>query len=108
MPRRLGDAHLGGHAGLERAVGVLDLAARGQPPRLGIERGTDPGDALDPQTRRDRNSTRLNSSHMSISYAVFCLKKKKKTTEQTLLPIQTYDITNYARQSSNVIHHSQD
>src|SRR5690242_21328890 len=27
---------------------------------------------------RDRKSTRLNSSHMSISYAVFCLKKKKK------------------------------
>src|SRR6266480_5496924 len=30
--------------------------------------------------RPDRKSTRLNSSHMSISYAVFCLKKKKKTT----------------------------
>src|SRR5690242_20935467 len=29
----------------------------------------------------DRKSTRLNSSHMSISYAVFCLKKKKKTKE---------------------------
>src|SRR5438477_3946623 len=28
--------------------------------------------------RRDRKSTRLNSSHMSISYAVFCLKKKKR------------------------------
>src|SRR5574337_855046 len=28
--------------------------------------------------RRDRKSTRLNSSHHSISYAVFCLKKKKK------------------------------
>src|SRR5690242_21169452 len=31
---------------------------------------------------RDRKSTRLNSSHMSISYAVFCLKKKKKNTKQ--------------------------
>src|SRR5438477_9157192 len=30
--------------------------------------------------RRDRKSTRLNSSHMSISYAVFCLKKKKLKT----------------------------
>src|SRR5690242_21608078 len=30
------------------------------------------------QVERDRKSTRLNSSHMSISYAVFCLKKKKK------------------------------
>src|SRR5256885_5825073 len=28
----------------------------------------------------DRKSTRLNSSHLVISYAVFCLKKKKKTT----------------------------
>src|SRR5437773_7352829 len=28
---------------------------------------------------RDRKSTRLNSSHITISYAVFCLKKKKKT-----------------------------
>src|SRR5690348_18073256 len=30
----------------------------------------------------DRKSTRLNSSHPSISYAVFCLKKKKKKKEQ--------------------------
>src|SRR5690242_21007334 len=30
------------------------------------------------QPTTDRKSTRLNSSHMSISYAVFCLKKKKK------------------------------
>src|SRR2546430_3351262 len=29
----------------------------------------------------DRKSTRLNSSHSQISYAVFCLKKKKKTTK---------------------------
>src|SRR5437868_9081614 len=31
----------------------------------------------------DRKSTRLNSSHVSISYAVFCLKKKKKTENTT-------------------------
>src|SRR5699024_11646024 len=31
---------------------------------------------------QDRKSTRLNSSHVSISYAVFCLKKKNKTTKQ--------------------------
>src|SRR5690606_41704004 len=31
---------------------------------------------------RDRKSTRLNSSHVKISYAVFCLKKKKKTSEE--------------------------
>src|SRR5690625_6332736 len=29
---------------------------------------------------KDRKSTRLNSSHVAISYAVFCLKKKKKTS----------------------------
>src|SRR2546427_7114605 len=33
---------------------------------------------LDAETRLDRKSTRLNSSHSQISYAVFCLKKKKK------------------------------
>src|SRR5205085_7173766 len=32
------------------------------------------------ELERDRKSTRLNSSHSQISYAVFCLKKKKKTT----------------------------
>src|SRR5438067_12562488 len=31
----------------------------------------------------DRKSTRLNSSHVSISYAVFCLKKKKKILKRT-------------------------
>src|SRR5689334_23694176 len=31
-----------------------------------------------PDVEKDRKSTRLNSSHSSISYAVFCLKKKKK------------------------------
>src|SRR5690349_23356627 len=33
----------------------------------------------------DRKSTRLNSSHVEISYAVFCLKKKKKTKKDTTL-----------------------
>src|SRR5438034_10853042 len=33
-------------------------------------------------TGKDRKSTRLNSSHTVISYAVFCLKKKKKNTTQ--------------------------
>src|SRR5262245_62910764 len=53
-------------------------------------RGTHPfptqellGQSLRPARRRpclarDRKSTRLNSSHLGISYAVFCLKKKKK------------------------------
>src|SRR5271163_5090287 len=35
----------------------------------------------DPERRRDRKSTRLNSSHDQISYAVFCLKKKKQNKQ---------------------------
>src|SRR5437773_4572252 len=42
---------------------------RGTPPKAVLE-------AMD--TEGDRKSTRLNSSHITISYAVFCLKKKKK------------------------------
>src|SRR5256885_8475716 len=38
----------------------------------------------------DRKSTRLNSSHLVISYAVFCLKKKKKSSKQfSILPFCT-------------------
>src|SRR5258708_28170897 len=41
---------------------------------------------------QDRKSTRLNSSHQIISYAVFCLKKKKKQTTNTEYhPLQTTD-----------------
>src|SRR6266576_5095507 len=43
----------------------------------------DSGFLLEPTPRRcsaDRKSTRLNSSHVETSYAVFCLKKKKNTT----------------------------
>src|SRR5437868_13182624 len=36
------------------------------------------GRSQPPRASSDRKSTRLNSSHVSISYAVFCLKKKKK------------------------------
>src|SRR3712207_7162710 len=38
---------------------------------------------------RDRKSTRLNSSHANISYAVFCLKKKNKTLYNIQLVIST-------------------
>src|SRR5574337_1410304 len=40
------------------------------------------GLSAEPAGRIDRKSTRLNSSHHSISYAVFCLKKKKKQKHQ--------------------------
>src|SRR6476620_11172613 len=51
---------------------VLAVAVRGQV-------GQDQPDAMrEVLDRRDRKSTRLNSSHANISYAVFCLQKKKK------------------------------
>src|SRR2546426_7416361 len=45
-----------------------------------VERGLGLLDGLVPLRHRDRKSTRLNSSHLVISYAVFCLKKKNTTT----------------------------
>src|SRR3712207_6924627 len=45
------------------------------PAPRGAHAGVDDGDV-----HRDRKSTRLNSSHANISYAVFCLKKKKQQT----------------------------
>src|SRR3989442_7561252 len=47
-------------------------ACRGKPPIPST------GSAASIARARDRKSTRLNSSHVRISYAVFCLKKKKK------------------------------
>src|SRR5438034_8095035 len=44
----------------------------------GVGEGRRPG-SPGRAARRDRKSTRLNSSHTVISYAVFCLKKKKKS-----------------------------
>src|SRR5437870_8364201 len=45
--------------------------------------------------RPDRKSTRLNSSHVAISYAVFCLKKKKKPTTQS----KTYSNPSHTKNS---------
>src|SRR4051812_49822050 len=47
-------------------------------PAPGSRRAHGPHRAAAVRAPADRKSTRLNSSHMSISYAVFCLKKKKK------------------------------
>src|SRR2546430_13092805 len=65
--RRNGDSRLAGRGGADRA----------RPGRMAGGRAIQRGD----RRRRalDRKSTRLNSSHSQISYAVFCLKKKKKT-----------------------------
>src|SRR5258708_11679583 len=43
--------------------------------------------ALARMTKEDRKSTRLNSSHQIISYAVFCLKKKKQQRETEEAPL---------------------
>src|SRR5690242_21307192 len=75
-PREAGG---GARAGPSLDGNVAGLAGRGRgggddhPPRHGPFHLSGKG---------DRKSTRLNSSHMSISYAVFCLKKKKKNTKQ--------------------------
>src|SRR3712207_7479528 len=58
---------------------------RGRPPgRPARGAGRRPGRRRRPvpRQRTDRKSTRLNSSHANISYAVFCLKKKKKNTNR--------------------------
>src|SRR2546427_7333229 len=49
---------------------------------LDTDRSECGGEAHWQLARRDRKSTRLNSSHSQISYAVFCLKKKKKHERQ--------------------------
>src|SRR2546427_9383315 len=62
---------------------------------LAVPVQADPGRLLEqraPLFRLDRKSTRLNSSHSQISYAVFCLKKKKSIPSYTsteLLPRST-------------------
>src|SRR3712207_7625934 len=58
---------------VERPLRLVRLRTRRPPgsPRVHLRR------------REDRKSTRLNSSHANISYAVFCLKKKKKNSDVT-------------------------
>src|SRR5258707_9766692 len=59
---------------LERAIQYVQEQLKDHPPSRPAR----------PQykTGRDRKSTRLNSSHANISYAVFCLKKKKNRKER--------------------------
>src|SRR3712207_7529724 len=65
VPERCGVAHPPGSAGQARVRGEEGQLVGGQ----------------------DRKSTRLNSSHANISYAVFCLKKKKNIKHNFLLSI---------------------
>src|SRR5437588_12492130 len=69
-----------GHEGAVFAEPLRDLAAHAGHD-LHVDRHIRRVRDLDANLRnRDRKSTRLNSSHTVISYAVFCLKKKKKNT----------------------------
>src|SRR2546422_1131481 len=63
---------------ISRRAAAFDLLAQGARPGLGAD-GSRPFIAPFGLKTGDRKSTRLNSSHGYISYAVFCLKKKKKT-----------------------------
>src|SRR5947199_6748932 len=51
---------------------------------------------------QDRKSTRLNSSHLGISYAVFCLKKKK-TNKKNTLQHKTYTITSNREHTTYIV-----
>src|SRR5207302_8603267 len=66
----------------ENHVQVLTAAATGDPSGTAwAEAGELDHQGHDLVVQLDRKSTRLNSSHVKISYAVFCLKKKKKKTK---------------------------
>src|SRR5260221_8369326 len=60
-----------------------DLGTGGGPAQRGLAFRARPGRRACPGGFRDRKSTRLNSSHTVISYAVFCLKKKKHTSDSS-------------------------
>src|SRR5690242_19255218 len=107
LTRRQADAHVDPRGGLTAAESARSIACW----QHGHERGTDGGrsrrwgrvvgggderQVAEPTARHgattrrvghvqqgDRKSTRLNSSHMSISYAVFCLKKKTNNRLRT-------------------------
>src|SRR3712207_7975576 len=80
--RRLGGCEAGG-AGVEDRC---RLPVRFPVSRAG--RGDRLGGRCRPGVGGDRKSTRLNSSHANISYAVFCLKKKKKNQSRDCLKTQ--------------------
>src|SRR3712207_7325952 len=86
--------------------------ARTGQPRGVLRRRDQPHQAEDEELAagRDRKSTRLNSSHANISYAVFCLKKKKKNNEdsnysQHLKTWCTHDV-NKNHTNTETHHHS--
>src|SRR2546426_550754 len=82
-------ARLAGYAALGVVAGAVlfnvyhALASSRGPVKAGPVAAPSPRDRVD----RDRKSTRLNSSHLVISYAVFCLKKKKRREPTSATPL---------------------
>src|SRR5687768_17981073 len=72
---------------------------RRQLDRLAVHRDAPISEVDDDVADEDRKSTRLNSSHGYISYAVFCLKKKKKKVLPPILRSRRYTITVQTRTS---------
>src|SRR5258707_11861861 len=72
----------GGRDEDERQQGDADAA---HPAGACPDHQESPGESCARSSRPDRKSTRLNSSHANISYAVFCLKKKKKIKQIALI-----------------------
>src|SRR5690606_40416011 len=64
-----------------RVIGHIIKRVAGRIPVIAGTGGNSTREAIE-LTTEDRKSTRLNSSHVKISYAVFCLKKKKKRIHQ--------------------------
>src|SRR5260221_8488493 len=79
-------------------IAVLDL---GLPRRPGIH------SIQYPQNQRDRKSTRLNSSHTVISYAVFCLKKKKTRENDKKGDTKTMLTPLYKKSNARITHEMQ-
>src|SRR3712207_7833892 len=73
--KKIGLIHLDAPYGKE-PIPLLESLAKD----MGFELKLYPVPAAEMQNQSDRKSTRLNSSHANISYAVFCLKKKNKHT----------------------------
>src|SRR5437773_6326014 len=78
VSRRVRDSGEAGRRCAADAVGAR--AARDEPQPRQLVRALRAG-RVDAAQGEDRKSTRLNSSHITISYAVFCLKKKKNNLQ---------------------------
>src|SRR3546814_2958573 len=92
------------YTGLQRhAVGVPLLRHLAQDPQGKFLLGTALGNLLDASAGRSEEHTSELQSLMRISYAVFCLKKKKNTKQLTRSPMITNQTNHYHQRTSNCI-----